>query len=75
MSLVSSDPATATFIAVTPCTVSRDPVENLRAHGKRQPEFTARLYQGLVRVIGDRIIRMNSDLTERKVQEGFTAVS
>ena len=75
MSLVSGDPASATVAAVTPCRVARVSAESLRNHGEADPGFTARLYQGLARVIGNRLRQMNSALVDRSEAEAFTPIS
>jgi CRP-like cAMP-binding protein len=73
MSLVSGDPASATVLAVTPCIVAQVSAEALRAQGQLDPGFTTRLYRGLARVMGERLRRMNTLLTDQ--EEGFTVIS
>ena len=73
MSLVSGDPASATVVAVRHCRVAEVSAEALRAHGQVDPTFTTRLYRGLARVMGERLRRMNTLLTDP--EEGFTVIS
>lgn len=75
MSLVSGDPASASVVSLTPCQIARVPAEALRDHGETDPGFSARLYQGLARVIGRRLQQMNRTQSDVRAGAAFNPVS
>jgi CRP-like cAMP-binding protein len=74
MSLLSGDAATATVVALGDCRVARIAQGVLAAHGLADPGFSARLYQSLARVVGERLQRANAALLSRTEGESFVAV-
>lgn len=63
MSLVSGDAASASVTAATPCETHWVPRDALDRSCREDPAFSARLYRGLSRVIGERLRAMNAALT------------
>lgn len=55
MSLVSGSSASATVWAVGPCRMARVTADAIAACSARQPDFAARLYRGIARVISERL--------------------